>query len=67
MVTGDDGTLELTVGAIELGLVVNDVLVEISIPHNVGFKTPIIHILDHIKEGSVARGRPLKGFVEPMG
>ena len=67
LVTSDDGTFELTVGAIELGLVVDDMLVEISIPHNIGFKAPVVCILDHIKEGSIARGQPLKGFMEPMG
>ncbi len=67
LIVGDDGTLEFTVSVVKLGLVVDDTLVEISILHNIGFKAPIIHILDCIKEGSIARGWPLKGFMEPMG
>ncbi len=67
LISGDDSTLELTVSAIELGFVVDDALIEISILHNIGFKTPVICVLDCIKEGSIARGQPLKGLVEPMG
>ena len=67
LVLGNDGALELAVGAVELGLVVDDALVEISISHNIGLEPPIIHALDCIKEGSVARGWPLKGLMEPMG
>ncbi len=54
-------------GVVKLGFVVDDTFAEISILHNVGFKAPIICVLDHIKEDSVARGWPLKGFMEPMG
>ncbi len=64
---GDDSTLELAVGAIKLGLVADDMLIKISILHNISLETPVISILDCIKEGSIARGQPLKGFVEPMG
>jgi len=67
LVPGNDGTFELAVGAIKLGFVVDDALVEISILHNIGFEPPIIHALDCIKESSIARGQPLKGLVEPMG
>ncbi len=64
---GDDGTLELAVSTVKLGFVVDDTLVEISIPHNIGLEAPVIRALDCIKEGSVARGWPLKGLVEPVG
>ncbi len=52
---------------VELGFVVDDALVESSKPHNISLESPVICALDCIKEGSVARGWPLKGFVEPMG
>src|SRR6266478_2482112 len=67
LVLGDDGAFELPVGAVELCLVGNDVLVEGSESHNISLEPPIIHSLDRIKEGSVSRGWPLKGFMDPMG
>ncbi len=67
LVPGDDGALEFAVGTVELGFVGDDVLVEASKPHNVSFEPPVICSLDCIKEGSVARGWPLKGFMDPMG
>src|SRR6266403_2834124 len=67
VVLGDDGTFEFTVGAVELGLVGDDALVESSKPHNVGLEPPVVRSLDCIKEGSIARGWPLKGLVDPMG
>ncbi len=67
LIVHNDGALELAVGVVELGLVMDDVLIEISIPDNIGFEPPIICALDRIKEDSVARGWPLKGFVDPMG
>src|SRR6266478_4049168 len=66
LVLSDDGALEFTVGAVELGLVGDDLLVEEPKPHNVSFEPPIVHSLDCIKEGSVSGGGPLKGFVDPM-
>ncbi len=67
LVSGDDGAFELSVGAIELGLVGNDALIEGPELHNVSFKPPIVRSLDRIKEGNISRGWPLKGFVDPMG
>ena len=67
LVLGDDCTFELTVSVVKLGFIVDNPLIEISIPHNISFKPPVIHILDCIKEDSIARGWPLKGFVDPMG
>src|SRR6266446_1488718 len=67
LVSGDDGTLEFAMGVIKLGFVSDDMLVETSKPHNIGFKPPVVHSLDCIKEGSIARGWPLKGLVDPMG
>jgi len=64
---GNDGTFEFTVNLVELGLVVDDVFIEISIPYNVSLEAPIVHVLDHIKEDKVGSGQPLKGFVDPMG
>src|SRR6266403_5726925 len=60
LVSGDDGAFELAMGAVELGLVSNDALVEESKADNVSLKPPIIHSLDHVKEGSVSGGWPLK-------
>ncbi len=67
LVSGDDGAFELPMGVIELSLIGDDLLVEGPKSHDIGFKPPVISSLDRIKEGSKARGRPLKGFVDPMG
>ncbi len=67
LVSGDDGTLELSMCVVELGLVGDDLLVKTSKPHNISFEPPVVHSLDCIKEGSVSRGRPLKGLMDPMG
>src|SRR6266478_9707086 len=67
LVSGDDGAFELPMGAIELGLVGNDALVEGSESHNVSFEPPIVCSNDRIKEGNVSRGWPLRGLVDPMG
>ncbi len=67
LVSGDDGTLELSMGVVELCLVGNDALVEGPESHNVSLEPPIVCSLDRIKEGSKSRGRPLKGFMDPMG
>ncbi len=67
LILGNDGTFELAVSVVELGFVVDEALVKISILHNVSFETPIVCVLDCIKEDSIARGWPLKGFMEPMG
>ncbi len=66
MVSGDDCPLELAVGAVELGLVGEDVLVEGSEPHDVGFQPPIVSSLDGVEEGGVSGGGPLKGLVDPV-
>src|SRR6266478_9646207 len=67
LVSGDDGAFKLAVGAVELGFVGNDTLVEESKADNISFEPPIIRSLDCIKEGSVSGGWPLKGFMDPMG
>src|SRR6266403_3450992 len=67
LVTGDDGALELAVGAIELGLVGQDAFVKRPESHNIGFEPPVVGGLDGVEEGSVSGGGPLKGFVDPMG
>src|SRR6266403_53241 len=67
LVSGDDGAFEFAMGAVELGLVGDDALVEGPKSDNVSLEPPIVHSLDCIKEGSVSRGWPLKGFVDPMG
>src|SRR6266446_6346027 len=63
LVSGDNGAFELPVGAVELGFVGDDMLVELSKADNVSLEPPIIRSLDCIKEGSVSGGWPLKGFV----
>src|SRR6266436_4235109 len=67
LVSGDDGAFEFAMSAVELCLVGNDVLVEGPESHNVRLEPTIVCSLDHIKEGSVSSGWPLKGFVDPMG
>src|SRR6266446_3407669 len=67
LVLGNDSAFEFTVGMIKLGLVSDDTLVETSKPHNISFKPPVVRSLDCIKEGSIARGWPLKGLMDPMG
>ncbi len=66
LVSGDDGTLELAVSAIELGLVVENALVEGSESHNVGLESPVVGGFDGIEEGGVSGGGPLKGFADPV-
>ncbi len=66
MVPGNDGALELTVGAVELGLVGQDVFIEGPEAHNVSFESPVVGGFDGIEEGSISGGGPLKGFVDPM-
>jgi len=67
LVSGNDGAFEFTVSAVKLGFVGDDALIEGPESDNVSLEPPIVHSLDHIKEGSVARGWPLKGFMDPMG
>ena len=67
MVSGDDGALELPMGAVELGFVGDDAFIKVSELYDVGLEPPIVRSLDRIKEGSIARGWPLKGLVDPMG
>ena len=67
LILGDDGAFELTMSVVELGLVMDDTLVESSNLHNISLESSVVHALDCIKEGSVARGWPLKGLMEPMG
>src|SRR6266403_286039 len=66
LVSGDDGTLELTVGTVELGLVGQDALVEGSEPHDVGFESPVVGGSDGVEECGVSGGGPLKGLVDPV-
>ena len=67
LVSGDDGTLELSMCVVELGLVGDDLLVKTSKPHNISFESPVVCSFDCIQEGGIARGRPLKGLMDPMG
>ncbi len=67
LVLGNDGALEFAMSAVELCLVGDDALVEGSESHNISLEPPIVCSLDHIKEGSISSGRPLKGFMDPMG
>src|SRR6266478_5849143 len=66
LVAGDDGALELTMGAVELGLVGQDAFVESPEAHDVGFESPVVGSFDGVEEGSVSGGGPLKGLVDPM-
>src|SRR6266436_1440086 len=66
LVSGDDGGLELTMGAVELGLVGQDALIKSPEPYDIGLEPPVVSGLDGVEEGSVPSGRPLKGFMDPM-
>ena len=66
LITGNDGALELAVGAVKLGLIGQDVLVEGAKSYDVGFEPPVVGGFDGVEEGSVPGGRPLKGFMDPM-
>src|SRR6266403_1028752 len=66
LVSGDDGALELGVGAVELSLIGEDALVEGPESHDVGFKPPVVGGSDGVEEGSVSGGGPLKGLVDPV-
>src|SRR6266446_3551546 len=52
LIPGDDGAFELAMGAVELGLVGQDALVEGPESHDVGFEPPVIGGFDGVKEGS---------------
>jgi len=54
-------------GAVELGLVGDDALIEEPKADNVSLEPPIVRSLDCIKEGSISGGWPLKGLMDPMG
>src|SRR6266446_4313866 len=66
LVSGDDGALEFAVGAVELGLVGQDALVEGAEADDVGLKPPVVGRPNGVEEGSVGGGGPLEGFVDPM-
>src|SRR6266436_6571146 len=66
LVSGDDCALELTMGTVELGLIGQDMLIEGSEAHNVGFESPVVGGLDGVEEGGVSGGGPLKGLVDPV-
>ena len=66
MVSGDDGSLELAMSAVELGLVGQDPLVEGSESDDVGLKPPIVGGPNGVEEGGVSGGGPLKGLVDPV-
>src|SRR6266478_9646673 len=61
LIAGDDGTFELTVGVIELGLIGQYAFVEGPEAHDVSFESPVIGGFDGVEEGSVSGGGPLKG------
>src|SRR6266403_5815326 len=67
LVSGDEGSLELGVGAVELGLVGEDALVEGPESHDVGLEPPVVGASDGVEEGGVSGGGPLKGLVNPVG
>src|SRR6266436_6213282 len=67
LVSGDDGTLELTMGTVELGLIGEDALVEGPESHDVGLESPIVSGFDSVEEGGVGGGGPLKSLVDPVG
>ena len=66
LVSGDDGPFEFAVGAVELGLVGQDALVEGSESHDIRLQPPVVGSPDGVEEGSVSGGGPLKGLVDPV-
>src|SRR6266403_2436782 len=66
LVSGDDGSLELGVGAVELGLIGEDALIEGSESHDVGLESPVVGASDGVEERGVSGGGPLEGLVDPM-
>src|SRR6266436_4260329 len=66
LVAGDDGALEFAVGAVKLGLVGQDPLVEGAESHDVGLESPVVGSFDGVEEGGVSGGGPLKGFADPV-
>ncbi len=66
LVAGDDGALEFAVGAVELGLVGQDPLVEGAESHDVGLESPVVGGFDGIEEGGVSGGGSLEGLVDPV-
>ena len=66
LVAGDDGAFELTVSAVELGLVGQDAFVEGPESHDIGLQPPIVGGLDGVEEGGISGGGPLKGLVDPV-
>src|SRR6266403_4676921 len=53
LVAGDDGALELAMGAVELGLIGEDALVEGSESDDVGFESPVVGGSDGVEERGV--------------
>src|SRR6266481_323717 len=51
LVAGDDGAFELTVGAVELGLVGQDAFVKGAESHDISFKPPVVSSFDSVEEG----------------
>jgi len=66
LVLGDDGSLELAMGTVELGLVSEDALVKGLKPHDIGFEPPVVGGFDGVEEGSVSGGGPLKSLMDPV-
>ena len=66
LVAGDDGAFELAMGAVKLGLIGQDALVEGAESYDVGFESPVVGGFDGIEEGGVSGGGPLKGLMDPM-
>src|SRR6266478_5448570 len=66
LVLGDDCTLELTMGTVELGLVGQDAFVKGPEAHNISLESPVVGGFDGIEEGSISGGGPLKGLVDPV-
>ena len=63
---GSLGCMHVGMVKIELGFVMEDLLIKISIPHNFGVKPPVANTFDHFLEDVVMSSCPLKGFREPV-
>src|SRR6266436_10036507 len=66
LVSGNDGAFELSMSAVELGLVGQDAFVEGAESNDIGFEPPVVGGFDGVEEGSVPGAGPLKGLMDPM-
>ncbi len=65
--SGGLGCSKLGVSGVELGLVVEDALVKLTVLEDLSVKPPVINVPNSLLELLVLQGWPLKGFPNPDG